>query len=371
MSAVATRAVDVRKVLRSWYFSAKFERDRYRHSHRRPCVVIFPSDDPWSASSNLRAWLVAPELERLGWRALVVPAALSLKQRRRILRVERPDVVFIQQMRHPLNQPALYSPYPCVLDDDGADYLDPRHHELIVRCARDAAAVVGGSRFVAECLGRHNSNLHVVWTCTPRTLGEPSEPPEERDLIVTWAHATPFAGYPHEARLIQAVMIEVCRRIPCTFWLFGTAEEEAREWFEPIRAVGGRCVAHPTMSYEAYLSKVAEAAVGLQPVASDNEFSRGKSFGKLLAYLAGQVAVVASDAVDHPLFFQHGRNGYLAAESVDSWALAITTLLSNKQHRCDVARAGWQDFQMRLTMDVFAVRLDRILRTAMAQPARV
>lgn len=218
-----------RELLRRWVYWGRFARERRTHPTCRPCVVIFPSSQAWSASSNLRAWLVAPELERLGWRALVVPEPLSLAQRQRILRQERPDIVLLQQTRHPLNQPALYRPYPCVLDADDADYLDPRHHERIVRAATAAAAVIGGSRFVASCLGKHNPHSHVLWTGTPRPVAPPPVPPSQRAPVVAWAHATPLA-YPREADFVQAVMTRVMHRKPCHFWLFGATEVGASEW---------------------------------------------------------------------------------------------------------------------------------------------
>jgi glycosyltransferase involved in cell wall biosynthesis len=356
----------LREAVRRWVFEFRTHKERRRQPRRRPCVVILPSKQPWSSSSNLRAWLVAPELERLGWRVVVIPEPLSLRQRQRILRLERPDVVLMQQTRHELNRPALYRPYPCVLDADDADYLDPRYQATIAQCARDADVIVGGSRFVAKLLGQFNERKpHIIWTCTPRPSRPPRLPPAQRDPIVAWAHEAPLR-FPKEAELIQKVMIEVARRTRCIFWLFGTKEQEAHEWFEPIKAAGATCVAIPMLPYEDYLDKVAEAAVGLQPVMLANEFSRGRSFGKILAYLGGHVPVVASNAVDHPLFFRSGENGFLVEDDPECWTTAIVRLLEEPELRTRVATAGWNDFNARLTTDVFARLLDPILRSAAA-----
>lgn len=336
---------------------------RLRSPRTGPRVVIFPTNQSWDASSNLRAWLVAPQLRALGWRVVIAPQPLSLSQRRRLIRQEKPDVILLQQTRHLLNQPRFYAPVPCVLDADDADFLDPRHQERIAECARTAKAVVGGSRFVAQGLGQFNRNTRVIWTGTPRELSPPGPHPSERGPIVAWAHATPLT-YPSEARFVQSVMTAVCRQRPCTFWLFGTNEAEAQEWFSPLRAHRGTCVAIPPISYADYLHKVSEAAIGLQPIARDNPFSRGKSFGKLLAYLSGRVAVVASKAVDHPLFFRDGENGLLPDDSVHAWAQAIVSLLDDPQQRARIALQGRQDFDHRLTTDVFARLMDSVLREA-------
>ncbi len=355
------RYLAARATLRRVAYEASLHGERLRQPKRRPCVVMFPSNQPWSSSSNLRAWLVAPELQRLGWRVVVVPEPLSLEQRLRILRLERPDVIWLQQTRHPLNQAHLYTPTPCVLDADDADYLDPLHHEQVAKCAADSAAVVGGSQFVAELLGRHNTRQHVLWTCTPKPQHPPQVAPEDRAPIVAWAHERPML-FPHEASLMRGVMVEVCRRTPCTFWLFGSEPAEADAWLQPIRDAGGECEAIPLMPYDAYLGKVAQAAVGLQPVCLQNEFSRGRSFGKILAYLSGQVAVVASDAVEHPKFFRSGQNGYLATDDIGQWVEPVVRLCEDRALRRSIALAGWRDFHERLTTEVFARRLDPILR---------
>ena len=58
---------------------------------------------------------------------------------------------------------------------------------MIVESATDAAAVVGGSRFVAECMRRHNRDVTVIWTCTPTPLTSPRVRSRERPSGVAWA----------------------------------------------------------------------------------------------------------------------------------------------------------------------------------------
>jgi hypothetical protein len=340
---------------------AAVEAQRLRGPFGRPRVVIFPSNQPWDPASHLRAWTVAPALRELGWRTIVVPEPLSLAQRRRLLEMERPDVVLLQQTRHPLNDPHLYAPYPCVLDADDADCLDPAHRERIGRWAAGAAAVVGGNRLVAEELGRHNRDATVIWTGTPLAHGPPTTPPKDRAPIVAWGHSSPFL-YPREAALVREVVTRLAERTPFEFWLFGTVPgPESDAYFAPARERGASCTALPPMPYADYLSKVAACAVGLQPVCTDNAFSRGKSFGKVLAYLAGEVAVVASDAVDHPLFFRHGETGMLV-RTTDEWVDSIAELLTDPPRRQGMARAAHGDFRRKLTTQAFARRLDGVLR---------
>lgn len=94
-----------RAVLRRAAYELQTHWRRVRAPWGQRSAVFFPSNQPWDPASNLRAWLVAPALRDHGWRVVVVPEALDLSQRRRILSLERPDVVFIQQTRHPSINP--------------------------------------------------------------------------------------------------------------------------------------------------------------------------------------------------------------------------------------------------------------------------
>lgn len=358
----------VRSSARQLAYGLRLYAERVREPKRRPTLVIFPSNQPWDPASRLRAWELAPQMRLLGWRVIVVPEALSLSQRRRVLSAEKPDVIVLQQTRHPLNRPHLYSPYPCVLDADDADYLDPAIQAEIVKGAEESAAVIGGSRFVAECLGRHNRNAHVVWTSTPAPPAPLGERPSARTPIVAWAHSDPLS-YPAEAAFIQRVMLEVAKRTTCQFLLFGTSDERAREWIAPLTASGVQCSTRETMPYDEYLAVVSTAAVGLQPVCVENQFSRGKSFGKLLAYFVGQVPAIATDAVDHPLFFASGVNGFLLQNDELLWADAITRLLQEPELRDRIADTAWHDFKQKLSSEVFAASMDRILRSVINERA--
>ncbi|MFW6031423.1 MAG: glycosyltransferase, partial [Myxococcota bacterium] len=82
--------------------------------------------------------------------------------------------------------------------------------------------------------------------------------------------------------------------------------------------------------------------------------------------LAGEVAVVASDAVDHPLFFRHGDNGLLA-DGIDSWVEALDHLLTDAEDRARMARTAYRDFERTLTTEAFARNLEPVLWRAAAR----
>ena len=90
------------------------------------------------------------------------------------------------------------------------------------------------------------------------------------------------------------------------------------------------------MPFDAFSAKLQEVAIGLQVLSADNPYSQGKSFGKILNYLAGGVVVLASEGADHSLFFESWRNGVLVQSPVE-WAQAISRLLKTPEERERIA----------------------------------
>ena len=334
---------------------------------RRRGVAIAPSMSHWDPASNLRAWQMAPELRRLGWRVMLLAPEAPLCERRLALRMWRPDVLLLQQSRHPLNRPRLYPGVTCVFDQDDADYLDERIRGEIIGCCEGSARVIAGSRAVADMLRQHNPNVDVIWTSTPIPARDAGVcvPPSKREPIVAWAHSSPF-HYPAEMAYVQRVMTMVARERPgAQFWLFGCQDQaRAAAYLAPFEAAGVRCKAWPYMPYAEYLGVVARTAVGLQPVCiQEAPYSQGKSFGKVLAYLAGGVPVVASNNVEHPLFFESGRNGFLV-DNEDDCARSVLELLNDAALRDRIADAATKDFRARLSTAATARQLSDSLAKA-------
>lgn len=103
-------------------------------------------------------------------------------------------------------------------------------------------------------------------------------------------------------------------------------------------------------------------SVGLAPLLVERGgFVLGKSFGKVLAYLAAGVPVVSSDAVDHPLFFKNGVNGFVLPNEVETWSAMVTSLLAGPQKRDAIANQAWTDLDQQLSSHAAAKRVVRLL----------
>lgn len=275
--------------------------------------------------------------------------------------MEQPDLIMMQMERHPLNRPRFYHPYPVIFDIDDADFLWEHAHDIVIECIRDSAGVIAGSRYVAEYAGKFNPSVEVVWTGGPAQEAIGGLPQADRPNIVAWGHSRPL-DYPAEAEFIQSVLIEVGNRIPVEYWIFGCdTNQDHSKLADRLMASGIKVRFHHSMSNEKFTQKLGEVAIGLQVLSDINEFSRGKSFGKILNYLCAGVVVVASNSAEHPLFFRNGVNGYLAS-SQSEWVDAITDLLRDPVRRAELSVNAFQQYKEQLTVRAAAAKYDVFFR---------
>lgn len=327
-----------------------------RHGSKR--AVFFPSRMNSGHAGDLRAISIAAELKKFGWRVIVVPVWLDLEQRMKVLHAEKPDVILLQQSVHLLNRPSLYPGYNTIFDVDDADYT--AEPALVSSCARGATVSVVGNRHLAEVFRGYGApDVQVMWTGTYIHSVPGAKPNESRDPVISWAHSAP-SDYPIEAEFVRRVMLKIAKSRTFTFRAYGNRPAWLDEYVAPMREAGINVQIYGTSRYTKFVKSLGSIAIGLQPVLRQNPFSLGKSFGKLLAYMAADVAVVASDEVDHPLFFRNGETGMLVA-TVDEWAEACLFLLNNPQERGRMVKAARADFLKLLTTQAVAARMSAIM----------
>jgi hypothetical protein len=161
--------------------------------------------------------------------------------------------------------------------------------------------------------------------------------------------------------------LRLAKKTQFSFFLYGVRpnlRDAVEQYLIPIRRVGVPVKILPPLTYKQFVRSLESVAVGLQPVSIENPFSRGKSFGKLLAYLIADVAIVASNNVDHPLFFRDGVNGVLAPNDVDRWVEGAALLLQDPAQRSHIVANARAGLQARLTTAVAAGLVDKVLLDA-------
>jgi len=115
----------------------------------------------------------------------------------------------------------------------------------------------------------------------------------------------------------------------------------------------------PLLSYDRFVKSLYEVSIGLSPIVYAFEFSRGKSFGKILGYLDAKVPIIASDHADHGLFFS-GESGVISNDP-DRWIEAATFLLKDSCARNAMADRAFDLFRAQLTTPVAARKVSDFL----------
>ena len=333
--------------------------DLARPKGGRPFVVFLPSEGRVGAAL-LRIYAVAEALAPFGWRCLVMPPKMTHVQRQRLLVRAAPDVLVMQGARHELNRPALYPGMPIVYDIDDADFHLP-HLEGPVRAAMaHVDAVMAGSHYIADwCRGAGAGGVEVVWTGA--SVSRRRRPPQDRrPPVIAWAQTRPQT-YLREAALVRGVTARLAAERPgVRLRLYDRRRGDDPGFAESFKAKGLTVEWVKSASYSDYLASFDDVSLGLAPLCPETPFSRGKSFGKVLAYLDREVPVLASDAGEHGAFFRPGLG--VLSNDWRVWVSESDRLLGDGAARAWMAEAARDAFEARLTTEASAYQVDRCLR---------
>ena len=342
---------------------------RVAQSPNLPRLMVMPSECGMGSSSDLRGVAVGHALRELGWRVSIVPPQLEWRQRQRVVGMEKPDIILLQQSRHVFNRPGLYPGIPCVLDVDDADILDPARHAAAAECCRGSARVIVGNSFLASAVRPYNAGVHVVWTGTHLPYVAASRSARARAPVIAWAQLDAMS-WRHEAEMVREVLARIAGRAAFEFLLIGEQDARASDaYMKALEGAGVRGRAVGRLGYRRYLRELGSAAIGLNPSSEASAISRGRSFGKVLGYIAARVAVVTADVGHYPEFFRHGSNSLMAAETdVDAWAGHCLALLADADLRVRLTEQALDDLRQRLTTGAAARQVDTILRQVLAAP---
>ncbi len=265
----------------------------------------------------------------------------------------------MQGSRHELNRPELYPGWNVIYDMDDADFHLPHLTELVAQAMPRVAGVIAGSAYVADwCQDNGAPNADVVWTGTPvsklRSVAQADRLP-----VVAWSQTRPHS-YKAEADWVLRIMQDLSQRCPDVRLRLYDRQPGEGDFLKRFREAGITTEWLPKMKYSDYLKSFDDVAVGLAPLCQQEPFSRGKSFGKVLAYLERRVPVIASDACEHGAFFDYSTG--VVSNDPDVWVESIMRLLSDPVARQSMSDAAFEKFKARLSIDEVARRTSCILR---------
>jgi hypothetical protein len=331
-------------------------------------VMVFPGGGKGGTSAGLRGWSLAPQLRKLGFRVIVIPSQLQLKQRQRLVARECPDFILLQKCRDPLNDPAFFPQTPCILDMDDADFLNPSETERIIRITGLCIAAVGGSAFVEAWLAQYCPITRVIWTGSPLARLSNQVRIEAKSRTLVYA-VSDILGFPRETTFVRDIAVACGRGSGIRLHLIGRGDRDAiLEFFAPVIQAGIPVELTGWLPYRNLIERIREGVIGLAPLDTEGSMaSKGKSFGKVLAYLAAGVPVLCSDAAEYPLFFRSGVNGYVLPNDHAIWRQTILGLLDDSALQEKIVKEANRDFHDRLSATSMARQWSMLLSEIQAK----
>jgi glycosyltransferase involved in cell wall biosynthesis len=244
-----------------------------------------------------------------------------------------------------------------IVDFDDAHFLDPGLKDEIVEKCRQCDAAIGGSRFTEAWLKQHVDDTLLLWTCSPHTQFKVDLPASARERRVVWGTTSPLQAK-MEADLVREVVHRCAAKAEFELLIVGNGSQQEVDAFFGPELPGTIKITHkPLMDYDSYINCLSQCAVALAPLhVSGETFNAGKSFGKILAYIAAEVPVIASNVVDHAMFLEHGTNGFLV-DNVNQWSDHVVELLGSPETRDKLASNAKRDLQEKMSLEFFSQRL--------------
>lgn len=340
-------------------------RSKHLKNTSGPRLIGFPCEH-WDACSGM-LWGKGAlgELKAKGWDIVLTPPQLELVQRKRLCRSLKPDAIFFIKARDWKNHPRHYPDIPLIFIIDDADFLDPNERDHVIACTKAAALVIAGNEFVASWCRQHNPNVEKIWVPHPTRSSSIITPNAKRKNIILWAPKNPV-GYIQESKFISDVICKLREsRSDFEFQMTGCANKAWADSFaEPLLAADVDLKQFGYFKeYADYLSILASAAIGIHPVKIENEYARGKSFGKSLSYISASAVVVTDPVPDHSDFFRHKSNA-MVANTVEEYAESISYLLDHPAERQAMAEQAYTDFLIQLATPVAAKKLEAAILKA-------
>lgn len=235
------------------------------------------------------------------------------------------------------------------MSDANRGYAWLKNVDKIPRIVALARTVIAGNDYLAGWARQHSARVHVIPTCIDTDWFAP--PARRRDgdpVTIAWSGSPSTLAH---LRPLLPVLERVAARLGPRIRL---------------RVMGDPSFAHEPLGLrgeawtpEAERALLSDAGIGLMPL-PDDEWTRGKCGFKGLLSMAMGAATVMSPVGVNTSIVSHGDNGFLPA-SDDEWVEVLCRLVTDRDLRERVGKAGRQTVVERYSVAGWAPRLARVL----------
>ena len=346
-------------------------------------IHFFTFSDARSGTSRQRAFKIAEELQARGIKSVIHwppvllisntrwPKKLSLiiATIRSLFSIKKGDIIYLQRAIANKYFFVIMVTYlfvfrrKMIFDFDDPVYVHSFFKTKVFTKIADAVIVCTHGQ--AEWAKRYNDNVHIfhisvnfpAYQKFTKKYGE-----KKNSLRIGWVGTGPEHLY-NLGVLASAFKLLLSKNPPSfTFVLIGALKN--KKVYELFKNVPGLQVEFidelDWKNPESVPREIQKFNIGVLPHRSDGEWNRSKTSLKILEYMACGVATVASEFGEMPHIIQDGVNGYLAS-SEEEWAEKLQKLLSDKELRAKLGRAGQKTVQEQYSYDAMIPRLVELI----------
>ena len=348
-------------------------------------IHFFTYGNEQSGSSRQRAFKVVNELNARGMHAVVhhpstmlmsvtqwpKKGALILQLLHALASVKKGDIVYLQRTisnKYFFICMVVYLFFfrrKMIFDFDDPVYVHTFFKTMVFTKMADAVVVCSHGQ--KDWAVHYNPNVHLFHISldfpayakftknyaqeqSPLIVGWIGNGPEHIDhfkiLIPVFRKLLTETSIPFKFRLIGAL------KHKNVYELFGSVEELSVDYIDSLDWTDSESVPREIQKFD----------IGIMPHLSDGEWNQSKTAFKHLEYMACGVATVVSLFGEMPYIFHDGENGYMASNT-DEWVEKLRKLLSDKELRTKMGRAGQKMVQENYSYEVMIPRLIELINS--------
>lgn len=332
-------------------------------------ILFALSGNANKASSRVRGFWVAEELERLGHRCTLRYGDSKLALSSFVLQIPRHDVVIFQKTfgrYHAwlLRLAKFLGKQTYVdIDDNPSPTQAPKTLRRVEGMFANATGVFAGSRNLVEYAMRHNPNTHLIPSCIkldkypnkPRETKGPSAP-----VCLGWIGN---GGYYGEdlVRILAEPLRQLAKKYPLQLKIVGAcANPLLGETFDRIKGITYDGIDQIDWSNpNEVIQHIHSFDIGLYPLL-ENEINRYKCGFKALEYMACGIPAVSSRVAINAEIIEHDTSGYLA-DSAEDWTMCLEKLITSAEKRITYGSRGRELVERRYAIQQAAYQILEII----------
>ncbi|MDM8553364.1 glycosyltransferase family 4 protein [Desulfococcaceae bacterium HSG7] len=298
------------------------------------------------ASSRVRGFWMAEELEKRGMTCSIVSGPNMTALLRCLTKLPGHDVIYFQKncskwhvrlmaIANLLGKKTLFD-----LDDFPSRIKSPVTLRNAGKMMSQASAVVVGSQVLLDYAKKYQPNSFLLPTSVKLENYSPAEKVKGREPVcLGWiGNGTQYGE--DLIKILSEPLKTVGSRLRVRFNIVGACgNKHLYDAFSNISGVDTIFIDHiPWSDSVAVRNQLAEFDIGLYPVLN-NEYNRYKCGFKALEYMAMQIPVIASPVGVLGDMIQHGKDGYLASTDKE-WGDALCRLMADIGERQMMGKNG-------------------------------